>query len=125
MAKVQGLGGLFFKCSDPKKLSDWYNKYLGIKFSEWSSAEFKPSDYPGNGFTVFAPFKADTDYFNPSKKEFMINLIIDDVAEGLKQVKEGGAEIIGEIQRFDYGDFGWFIDPEGNKVELWKPAENK
>jgi predicted enzyme related to lactoylglutathione lyase len=76
---------------------------------------------PPGGLTVFSAFKQGTNYFAPSQKEFMFNLMVDNLEEALAQVKEGGAQIVGEIQREDYGDFGWFIDPDGNKVELWQP----
>ena len=77
---------------------------------------------PPGAYTVWAPFKDSTAYFEPSEKEFMINLIVDDVAEALQQVKQAGGTITGDIESLEYGVFGWFIDPDGNKVELWAPA---
>ena len=77
---------------------------------------------PKNGFTVWSAFRFSTDYFAPSSKEFMFNLVVDDLRDALKQVKDGGAQIIGEIEEYEYGKFGWFMDPDGNKVELWEPA---
>ncbi|MBU1099581.1 MAG: VOC family protein [Bacteroidetes bacterium] len=121
MAKVFGIGGIFFKSKDPDKLIEWYTKWLGMDFGEYKSTEFKKEQLPEKWFGVISPFKLTTDYFNPSKKDFMINLVVDDVDEALEQVKEGGGQITGEIERHEYGTFGWFIDPEGNKVELWKP----
>ncbi len=85
-------------------------------------ASLKPADMPPAGLTVWAPFKHDTDYFDPSPKEFMFNLVVDDLNGALAQVQEGGAERAGEIEEYEYGRFGWFMDPEGNKVELWEPA---
>jgi predicted enzyme related to lactoylglutathione lyase len=77
---------------------------------------------PPGGCTVFSPFDADTKYFAPSKASFMFNLIVDDLDGALRQVRLGGGRQIGEIQALAYGRFGWFLDPEGNKVELWEPA---
>lgn len=123
MASVIGVGGIFFKSPNPQKLGEWYTKWLNVPVEAPYGASLKPSTIPAGGLTVWAPFKADTDYFSPSKKEFMFNLIVDDLEQALAQVKEGGAEIIGEIQKEDYGSFGWFVDPDGNKVELWEPRE--
>ena len=122
MAKVLGVGGIFFKSPDPKKLFEWYTKWLNMELTEWGIA-YDPKDLPANGQTVWNAFDATTDYFDPSTKGFMFNLIVDNVEEAIKQVKEGGAEIVGEIQKAEYGSFGWFLDPEGNKVELWEPSK--
>ncbi|HMD81847.1 MAG TPA: VOC family protein [Anaerolineales bacterium] len=122
MAKVLGVGGVFFKSPDPKKLYDWYAKWLGMEFEDWGLAYF-PKDYPPNSQTVWSAFDATTKYFEPTEKGFMFNLIVDNLEEALKQVKEGGAEIVGEIEKMEYGSFGWFMDPEGNKVELWEPVK--
>lgn len=122
MAKVLGVGGIFFKSPDPKRLLEWYTKWLGMELTEWGIA-YDPKAMPANSQTVWNAFDAKTDYFDPSQKGFMFNLMVDDVEEAIKQVREGGAEIVGEIQKFDYGSFGWFMDPDGNKVELWEPAK--
>jgi len=121
MAKVLGVGGVFFKAEDPEKLGEWYREWLGVPVEAPYGANFMPDSMPKAGLTVWAPFSATTDYFVPSKKQFMFNLIVDDLEGALEQVKEGGAEIVGEILEEDYGSFGWFVDPEGNKVELWVP----
>ncbi len=120
MAKVLGVGGIFFKSPNPKRLYEWYAKWLGIKFESWGIAYF-PKDIPASAQIVWSAFDSSTDYFAPSNKEFMFNLIVDDIAEAMKQVQEGGAEIIGKTEKLEYGLFGWFIDPDGNKVELWEP----
>ena len=122
MAKVLGVGGVFFKSPDPKKLYEWYTKWLGMELGDWGTM-YVPKDYPPNSQTVWSAFPADTQYFDPADKGYMFNLIVDNLEEALKQVKEGGAEIVGEIQKFDYGSFGWFMDPDGNKVELWEPGK--
>jgi predicted enzyme related to lactoylglutathione lyase len=121
MAKVLGVGGVFFKSDDSKKLSAWYKKWLDVPaHPEWG-ASFTPDAVPAGGFTVWAPFTSDTTYFEPSTSSFMINLMVDDLEGALAQVAEGGAEVVGEVQDEPYGKFGWFIDPDGNKVELWEP----
>lgn len=122
MAKVLGVGGVFFKSPDPKRLYGWYAKWLGMEFEDWGIAYF-PQNLPANSQTVWSAFDATTKYFEPATRNFMFNLIVDNVEEALRQVKEGGAEVIGEIEKMEYGSFGWFIDPDGNKVELWEPAK--
>jgi predicted enzyme related to lactoylglutathione lyase len=120
MAKVLGLGGFFFKSPDPERLLAWYAKWLSVGDGK-TSIEFQPAAMPPNGFAVFSPFPANTDYFAPSQREFMFNLIVDDLDGALGQVHLGGGQVVGEIEEHEYGRFGWFIDPDGNKVELWQP----
>jgi predicted enzyme related to lactoylglutathione lyase len=125
VAKVIGLGGVFFKSRDPQALGDWYQKWLGVPVeSAWGGAIFKPDQMPPDGYTVWSPFPADTKYFAPAEQPFMMNLVVDDLDGALTQVTEGGAEIVGEIEESEFGRFGWFLDPEGNKVELWQPPAN-
>lgn len=123
MAKVVGVGGVFFKSPDPKRLYEWYTKWLGMEFEDWGIAYFA-KDMPAKGQTVWSAFDSTTKYFDPSEKGFMFNLMVDNLEEALKQVKEGGAEIVGEIEKMEYGSFGWFMDPDGNKVELWEPVKD-
>lgn len=123
MAKVLGVGGVFFRCEDPEKLGAWYQEWLGVPVEPPYGASFRPDTVPAGGLTVWGPFKKDTEYFDPSRREFMINLMVDDLDGALAQVAEGGAEVMDEIMEEDYGRFGWFVDPEGNKVELWEPKE--
>ena len=122
MAKVLGVGGVFFKSPDPKSLYKWYARWLDMEFQDWGIAYF-PKNMPVNAQTVWSSFDSNTDYFAPSDKQFMFNLIVDDLTEALKQVQEGGAQIVGKIEKMEYGLFGWFIDPDGNKVELWEPSK--
>ena len=121
MAKVLGIGGVFFRSKDPEKLGEWYARWLGVPVEHPWGASFKPTDLPGAAFGVWAPFKKDTDYFAPDKA-FMFNLVVDDLDGALAQVREGGAEVADGIEDMEYGRFGWFVDPEGNKVELWEPG---
>jgi predicted enzyme related to lactoylglutathione lyase len=120
VAKVIGLGGIFFKSANPAKLAKWYSRHLGIDLESELSANFKPGDMPTSGCTVWSPFPAATRYFAPSTRQFMINFVVDDLEGALKQVVRGGARVVGDIQEYPYGRFGWFLDPERNKIELWQ-----
>ncbi len=117
MAKILGLGGVFIKCKDTKAYQDWWKTHMGVTISEYGSMDW-PSD--GKAFTLVSPFKHDSEYFDPSKERFMINLRVDDVPAMLEKARKGGAEIIGEALDEGYGVFGWFLDPEGVKIELWQ-----
>jgi predicted enzyme related to lactoylglutathione lyase len=122
VARALGIGGVFFKCRDAAKLADWYRQWLDFPVDpQYLGASFLPHTIPPGGYTVWGAFRADTDYFNPSEKEFMFNVMVDDLDGALARVREGGAEVMEEIQDLEFGRFGWFIDPEGNKVELWQP----
>ena len=121
MHKVRGVGGLFFKCRDPEKLAAWYKQYLGIEMDGPTYGMFNPNQARAMDRTVWSTFAADSDYFSPSEQSFMFNFIVDDVTAMLEQVVKGGGQQIGEVVSESYGDFGWFTDPEGFKVELWSP----
>lgn len=122
MAQVLGVGGIFFKAKDPKGLMAWYQKWLGFPNESPDYCGFAPDKMPKGGMTVFSPFKLETDYFAPSQQTFMFNLVVDDLPQAMQQVIEGGATQVGQIIDESYGRFGWFLDPEGNKVELWQPV---
>lgn len=122
MAKALGLGGVFFKARDPRALAAWYGTHLGIGIQDdFPGAIFQAEAVPAGGYTLWAPFDADTAYFAPSEAPFMINLMVDDLDGALAQVAEGGATLAGTPEDSEFGRFGWFIDPEGNKIELWQP----
>ena len=121
MAKVLGLGGVFFKSENPEKLGAWYKEWLDLPVEHPYGASMKYEGLPANSVGVWSPFKKDTTYFAPSDQTFMINLIVDDLEGCLARVREGGAEIMGDPEVSEFGSFGWFVDPEGNKVELWQP----
>ena len=124
MAKVLGVGGIFFKSPDPQRLYQWYSQWLSLNVESEagvSFVSFHPRTMPGNGYTVWSAFGSTTTYFSPSDKEFMFNLVVDNLEGALSQVKAGGAQVVGDIEKSDYGQFGWFMDPDGNKVELWQP----
>ena len=123
MHKVRGVGGLFFKCNNPEKLATWYKEHMGFELDAPFCASFKAQSAQSNDMTVWGAFKNDSDYFAPTRQRFMFNFIVDDVQAMLDQVTQAGARQVGEVETEDYGDFGWFIDPEGFKVELWCPKE--
>lgn len=125
MAKVIGIGGVFFKCKDPKALGQWYGEHLGMPIQDFGGGVLMPADQPEGGYTVWGPFAEDTEYFNPSKREFMLNLVVDDLDAALAQVSAAGATLVGDPEEHEMGKFGWFVDPEGNKVELWQPKPMK
>ena len=124
MAKVLGLGGVFFKSQDRVGLAAWYEKWLGFPMEANKSSSFPAEQLPAGALSVWSPFAADTDYFNPGTKQFMINFIVDNLHEMLQQVQQGGATLEGEPEELEMGIFGWFTDPEGNKVELWQPKKS-
>ena len=124
---IIGIGGIFFKSIDPRKLQDWYVKNLGltsqVPYSENDDAiSFAWKTMANeNENTVWAPFKDNTDYFNPSSKEWMINYIVRDLKGLLEDLETKGIKTIDKIQHLPYGKFVHIIDPEGNKIELWEP----
>lgn len=126
MAKVVGLGGVFFKCADTAALGGWYKKWLHMPIDPtFGGASLKPADMPPGSYSVWGPFKAESKYFDPSDSPFMVNLIVDDVDGALRQVARGGAQVVGDIHEDEFGRFGWFIDPAGTKIELWQPPGDK
>ena len=121
MGKVVGIGGVFFKSKDRDALGKWYQDTLGFSIDpSYGGSHFLQKDAPEKACTVWGPFKEDTDYFEPSEKSFMLNFIVDDIHECLKQVEQGGGKLVGEPCEDEMGIFAWFMDPEGNKVELWQ-----
>jgi catechol 2,3-dioxygenase-like lactoylglutathione lyase family enzyme len=117
MARITGLGGIFYKVADPDRTRTWYQDHLGIG-GEWGAMfPFKKDD--PEGFTLFSPFKQETDYFGPSDKPFMVNLRVDDLDGVVLDLEGKGIEILGR-QDEDYGRFAWIMDPDGVKIELWQ-----
>jgi predicted enzyme related to lactoylglutathione lyase len=122
MARVLGVGGVFFKSPDPAALAAWYERWLGVELGEgFTGSIFQPAGVPPGGYTIWSPFAADTEYFDPSPAPFMINLMVDDLDGALAQVAEGGARVMEAREESEFGRFGWFLDPDGNKIELWQP----
>jgi predicted enzyme related to lactoylglutathione lyase len=122
MAKITGVGGIFFKSPDPKALSAWYRDVLGIELSEWGGAMLR-TDAPGcPEFVVWNPFAADTKYFEPSARELMVNFAVDDIDGMLAAVEAKGVKVLGR-QEESYGRFAWILDPDGTKIELWQAVK--
>ncbi len=122
MKRTTGIGGIFFKAENPKKLAAWYEKHLGIDFGGKVYADFQ-CQAREKGWMAFSLFDADTKYFEPSAKEFMIHLRVENLVELLKVLRAEGVHVFDEIEDGDYGKFGWILDPEGNKIELWQPMD--
>jgi len=125
MKRVTAFGGIFFKSKSPKELMAWYNEHLGIQTDDWGGAafEWREKDNPESvGQTVFTAFKQDTDKFAPGSEPYMFNFRVDDLAALLAQLKSEGVQLVGEMQDTPYGKFGWIMDPEGRKIELWQPS---
>ena len=118
--KVTGIGGIFFKCKDPKEMRNWYNKNLGLVTNEYGSTfEFRLADEPDKrAFSQWSRFAEDTKYFAPSEKKFMINYRVENLENLVKELKEEGVTICDEIETYDYGKFIHIMDTEGNKIEL-------
>ena len=122
--RVTGIGGLFFKATDPKESKDWYKKHLGFDTDDWGCT-FWWKDKDGNKCsTQWSPFKDDTDYFGPSKKDFMFNYRVENLIELLEAMKKEGVTVIDKVEEFEYGKFGWIVDLDGNKIELWEPIDS-
>ena len=122
--RVTGIGGFFFKTKDPDAIKEWYKKHMGLDTNQYGWS-FWWKDHDGNDcMTQWSPFKEETTYFEPSKKQFMMNFRVENLVELLETLKAEGVEVIGEIQEFDYGKFGYVMDPEGNKLELWEPVDS-
>ena len=125
MKKVTGIGGIFFKSKDPEKMKEWYGKNLGLVTNEYGSVfEFRGSDEPHKkGYSVWSPFKEDSNYFQPSEKEFMINYRVHNIEELTEELRKAGVTICDEIESYEYGTFVHILDPENNKIELWEPVD--
>ena len=121
--KVTGIGGLFFKSKDPVKLKEWYKNHLGFNIDDWGCTFLWKDANGKEASTQWSPFKSDTQYFSPSKKDYMFNYRVANLKELLNKLKEEGVRVVGEVEESEYGKFGWVLDPEGNKIELWEPID--
>lgn len=126
MQRVTGIGGIFFKANDPKALGEWYRRHLGIDVLDWGGAAFRWGT-PENpsGTTIWSPFAADTSYFAPGTAPFMVNYRVHDLHALLAALREEGCDVDERVEESEYGKFGWVVDPEGNKIELWQPPEGQ
>jgi len=128
MKRVTGIGGIFFKAKDPNGLREWYRKHLGIESENWGGVAFQWKDDPRaeSGYTIWSVFPDDTKYFEPAKQSFMINFRVADLTSLLQQLRDEGVEIDPKSgEDSDFGKFGWVMDPEGNRVELWEPPSSQ
>ncbi len=124
MERVTGIGGMFFKAKDPKALMGWYHRHLGIVVETPGGASFRwrePDEPEREGYTVWSAFPDDTTYFAPSAKPFMFNFRVADLDALLAELRAGGVPVEDRVEEYEYGRFGWIMDPEGNRVELWEP----
>lgn len=118
MKRVLGVGGIFFKAREPEKLRDWYRTHLGIEVLEWGGAVFNNTD---GTMTVWSIFSADTKYLEPSTAPFMINYRVEDLHALLAALRSEGCAVDEKVDESEFGKFGWVMDPEGNRIELWEP----
>lgn len=125
MKRVTGIGGIFFKCKNPEAIKDWYKTHLGFDTDQWgTNFEWRQADHPEEkGFTQWSPFADTTTYFEPSKKDFMINFRVENLEKLVALLKSEGVTVLDDIATFDYGKFVHILDPEGNKIELWEPKD--
>lgn len=125
MQKVTGLGGVFFKCDDPKAMNEWYAQHLGLPVSAYGATfEWRLPDNPAmKGSTAWCTFPQNTQYFNPSAKPFMVNYRVANLMALVDELKTANVTIVDEIAEYDYGKFVHILDPEGNIIELWEPKE--
>jgi predicted enzyme related to lactoylglutathione lyase len=124
MKRVIGIGGVFFKAKNPEKLREWYRDHLGFNLDDWGGVVFQPSgtkDSIENEKTVWSLFSSDSNYFAPSTQPFMINYRVHDLHSLLAQLRTEGCAVDAKVDESEFGKFGWVMDPEGNRVELWEP----
>jgi len=122
MARVTGIGGVFLRSKDPKRLSAWYVEHLGMPATDWGvSFDWTDQVPPGTGSTAWSTFPDDTKYFGESAQRTMINYRVDDLDALLEQLQAAGVTIDPKRDDADYGKFAWIVDCDGNRVELWQP----
>jgi predicted enzyme related to lactoylglutathione lyase len=124
MNRVTGIGGIFIKSSDPQRLREWYRKHLGVQVEEWGGVAFrwKSDENPsGTGTTVWSVFEASSNYFAPSSAGFMVNYRVADLHALIAQLRAEGCNVMEKVDESEFGKFGWVVDPDGNKIELWEP----
>ncbi len=129
MKRVTGVGGMFMKCKDPQAMYAWYEKHLGIKRDESQAVSFNWRDAEESektGMTILALFPEDTKYFGPSGSPFMMNFRVENLEQLLQALRAEGVQVDEKVETYDFGKFGWILDPEGNRIELWEaPTERQ
>ena len=122
LKRATSIGGIFFKCKNPALLREWYQVHLGLNTNQYGAVfEWRQAaDSSKKGYTQWSPFKETTTYFEPSKKDFMINYRVDNLDALVKALKAEGVNVLDTIERYDYGNFVHILDLEGNKLELWE-----
>jgi predicted enzyme related to lactoylglutathione lyase len=125
LKKATGIGGIFFKCKDPKKVREWYATHLGLNTNQYGAVfEWRQgADTTKKGFTQWSPFTEKTKYFEPSTKDFMINYRVENLEELIEQLRKDSVTVVDKIETVEYGKFVHILDIEGNKVELWEPND--
>ena len=124
--KVTGIGGIFFKCENPDSLKQWYAENLGLNTDKYGALfEFGGADSTDKSYLQWSTFPKDTKYMTPSKKDFMINYRVGDIKRLVSDLKQASVTVLDEIEEYDYGKFVHILDPEGNKIELWEPIDEK
>lgn len=121
--RVTGLGGFFFKCKNPDAVKNWYSKHLGLPVDNYGCSFWWKDKEGKDAMTQWSPMSDSTEYFNPSTKPFMMNFRVENLEELMKVLKAEGVQIVGKVEEYSYGKFGWILDPEGNKIELWEPID--
>lgn len=125
MKKVTGIGGIFFKCKDPKSMREWYQTNLGLSTNEYGAVFewYQGADSTKKGFTTWSPFAEKTKYFEPSTKDYMINYRVENLNALLEELQKSGVTVVDKVESVEYGKFVHILDPEGNKIELWEPND--
>ncbi|KAF5048363.1 hypothetical protein DSECCO2_450830 [anaerobic digester metagenome] len=124
--KVTGIGGIFFFSENVEETKAWYAKNLGLEVNEWgSSFEFRNANRPEEiNYLQWSPFKQGSSYFEPSKKEFMVNYRVQNIEGLVVKLRQNGVTILDTIETYDYGKFVHIMDADGNKLELWEPVDS-
>jgi predicted enzyme related to lactoylglutathione lyase len=123
-ARVLGIGGIFFTARDPDRLRAWYREHLGLDIADWGGHAFEGAHASPSGrkaTTVWCIFPQGTDYFEPGRADFMINYRVEDLDQVLAALRSEGCDVDERVEVSEYGRFGWVVDPEGNRLELWEP----
>ncbi|MCB0643210.1 MAG: VOC family protein [Phaeodactylibacter sp.] len=124
--RVTGIGGIFFLSEDPKAMNAWYGENLGLAIDDYGSPfEFRNANAPEErNYLRWSPFESTTDYFEPSKKPFMINYRVHNLEGLVRKLEANGSKMLDSIATYEYGKFVHLLDPEGNKIELWEPVDS-